>query len=46
MFFKIKVKDFIRVPPGMFNLVKREAVLENIKVTYENFVSKVSKITL
>ena len=40
MFYTVKVKDYIRVPPGMFDRTKREAVLENIKVTYENFVSK------
>ncbi len=40
MFYNIKVKDYIRVPPNMFNLTKREAVLKNIKSTYENFVSK------
>jgi DNA-directed RNA polymerase subunit E' len=40
MFYKIKVKDFIRVPPSMFNTNKAEAVLENIRATYENFVSK------
>ncbi|MEW5897210.1 MAG: DNA-directed RNA polymerase [Nanoarchaeota archaeon] len=40
MFYKIKVKDYIRVPPNMFSLTKREAVLKNIKSAYENFVSK------
>jgi DNA-directed RNA polymerase subunit E' len=40
MFYKIRVKDFIRVPPSMFNSTKKEAVLQNIRATYENFVSK------
>ena len=40
MFYKVKVKDFIRVPPRMFSLKKKEAVLENVKSTYENFISK------
>ena len=40
MFYKIKVKDHIRVPPHMFNLTKKEAVLANIKVNYENYISK------
>jgi len=40
MFYKVKVKDYIRVPPNMFHLSKKEAVLENIKSTYENRVSK------
>lgn len=40
MFYKIKVRDHIRVPPKMFTLMEKEAVLNNIKETYENFVSK------
>jgi DNA-directed RNA polymerase subunit E' len=40
MFYKVKVKDFIRVPPHMFNMKKRDAVLENVRTTYENFISK------
>ena len=40
MFYSIKVKDYVRVPPSMFNLTKKEAVLENIKTLYENYVSK------
>jgi DNA-directed RNA polymerase subunit E' len=40
MFYRIKAKDFIRVPPSMFNLNKAEAVLKNVKSTYENYISK------
>ncbi len=40
MFYRIKVKDFIRVPPNMFDRSKKEAVLENVKSTYENYISK------
>ena len=40
MFYTVKTKDFIRVPPTMFNMSKKEAVLANVKATYENFVSK------
>ncbi|PIZ50838.1 DNA-directed RNA polymerase [Candidatus Woesearchaeota archaeon CG_4_10_14_0_2_um_filter_33_13] len=40
MFYTVKAKDFIRVPPNMFNLSKRESVLENVKKTYEHFISK------
>lgn len=40
MFYKIKVKDHIRVPPSMFDLTTKEAVLKNVKSTYENFISK------
>jgi len=39
MFYRIKVKDFIRVPPNMFDRSKKEAVLENVKSTYENYIS-------
>lgn len=40
MFYRIKVKDHIRVPPEMFDKTKKEAVLANIKSSYENYVSK------
>ena len=40
MFYKVKVKDHIRVPPSMFNLGKQEALLKNIKSTYDNYISK------
>ncbi|MBT4539579.1 DNA-directed RNA polymerase [Candidatus Woesearchaeota archaeon] len=40
MFYRVKVKDHIRVPPNMFDRPEKEAVLENVKSTYESFVSK------
>lgn len=40
MFYQVKVKDYIRVPPKMFNLCRAEAVLANVKSSYENFISK------
>lgn len=40
MFYKVKVKDYIRVPPKMFSLGRRDAVLKNIETSYENFISK------
>ena len=40
MFYKVKAKDFIRVPPNMFNMSRREAVLENVKKTYDSYISK------
>ncbi|MBI4983404.1 DNA-directed RNA polymerase [Candidatus Woesearchaeota archaeon] len=40
MFYRIKARDYIRVPPHMFDLNKRESVLQNVKLTYENHVSK------
>ncbi|MBI4152792.1 DNA-directed RNA polymerase [Candidatus Woesearchaeota archaeon] len=40
MFYRVKVKDFIRVPPSMFNLSTKDAVLQNVKSSYEEYVSK------
>lgn len=40
MFYKVKAKDHIRVPPKMFNLSKKESVLANVKLTYEGYISK------
>lgn len=40
MFYKVKTKDYIRVPPNMFGLNKKESVLTNVKATYENYTSK------
>lgn len=40
MFYRVKVKDYIRVPPNMFNLSTKEAVLKNVKSTYEEYISK------
>lgn len=40
MFYRIKVRDFIRVPPDMFGLSKKVAILANVKSTYEHYISK------
>jgi len=40
MFYRVKVRDHVRVPPAMFDLDKKTAVLKNIKLSYENFISK------
>ncbi len=40
MFYKIRVRDFVRVPPSMFDLSKKEAIIKNVRESYENFVSK------
>ncbi|MBI2668737.1 DNA-directed RNA polymerase [Candidatus Woesearchaeota archaeon] len=40
MFYRVKVKDHVRVPPAMFNLPKREAVLKNIHAAYDGYISK------
>ncbi|MBD3354361.1 DNA-directed RNA polymerase [Candidatus Woesearchaeota archaeon] len=40
MFYKTKIKDYIRTPPKLFNLSKEEAVLKQIKEEYEGYISK------
>lgn len=40
MFYRVKVKDYVRVPPVMFGLSKEEAVLKNAKSGYAGFISK------
>lgn len=40
MFYKVRVKDFVRVPPSMFGLSKREAVLANVRKSYGDYISK------
>lgn len=40
MFYKIELKDHIRVPPDLFDLKVDEAVIKRIKKKYEGFISK------
>ncbi|MEK6951080.1 MAG: DNA-directed RNA polymerase [Nanoarchaeota archaeon] len=40
MFYRVKVKDYIRVPPAMFTLSKKESVLKNVKASYDGYISK------
>ncbi len=40
MFYKVDLKDHIRVPPNLFNLPLEEAVLKRIKAKYNGFISK------
>ena len=40
MFYKIELKDHIRVPPDTFNLPIEEAIVKRVKVKYEGFISK------
>ena len=40
MFYRTQIKDHIRVPPDLFNLSKKEAVLKRIKKDFEGFISK------
>ena len=40
MFYKIKIKDHIRVPPNLFNESTETAVIHRIKKKYEGHISK------
>ncbi|MBW2974401.1 DNA-directed RNA polymerase [Candidatus Woesearchaeota archaeon] len=40
MFYSTEIKDHIRVPPDLFNLDVKEAVVKRIKKKYEGFISK------
>ncbi len=40
MFYKLKLKDHIRVPPSLFEFSVEEAIISSIKKTYTNMISK------
>lgn len=40
MFYKLEIKDHIRVPPELFGLSREEAVIERVKTEYNGYVSK------
>jgi DNA-directed RNA polymerase subunit E' len=40
MFYKVQVKDFIRVPPSAFNKELQEAVVSQVKDKYSGYISK------
>ena len=40
MYCRIELKDRIRVPPNLFNLETKEAVVKSIKKKYEGYISK------
>lgn len=40
MFYKITVNDHIRVPPKVFDLSTKDAVIQRIKKKFEGFISK------
>lgn len=40
MFYKIELRDHIRVPPDIFNLPVKDAVVKRLKVKYEGFISQ------
>lgn len=39
MFYKVKIKDHIRVPPDLFEVGKEKSVIQRIKKDYEGFIS-------
>jgi DNA-directed RNA polymerase subunit E' len=40
MYYKIELKDRVRVPPSLFNLETKEAVIKSIKKKYDGYISK------
>jgi DNA-directed RNA polymerase subunit E' len=40
MFYKIELRDHIRVPPHLFGLDVNEAVIKRLKKKYDGFISK------
>ena len=40
MFYKVEIKDHIRVPPNLFSLPLEEAVTKRLKTKYSGFISK------
>ena len=40
MFYKVELRDHIRVPPNLFNLPLEDAVIKRIKTKYNGFISK------
>ena len=40
MYYKIELKDRIRVPPDLFNLEVKESVIQSIKKKYSGYISK------
>lgn len=40
MFYKMTVNDHIRVPPKVFHLSTKDAVIQRIKKKYDGFISK------
>ncbi len=40
MFYKSELKDYIRVPPRLFDMPVQEAIIQRIRKKYESYVSK------
>ncbi|MFH1590204.1 MAG: DNA-directed RNA polymerase [archaeon] len=40
MFYKVKVKDHIRIPPDKFGADLKQTIIEEIKIKFSGFISK------
>jgi len=40
MFYKLEIKDHIRIPPRMFDLPIEEAIIKSVKSEYEGYISQ------
>ncbi|KHO45740.1 MAG: DNA-directed RNA polymerase subunit E' [archaeon GW2011_AR3] len=40
MFYKVQVKDHIRVPPAYFSMEKKDSLIKRIKKKYDGYISK------
>ncbi len=40
MFYKIEVNDHIRIPPKLFGIPTKDAVMKRVRKKYEGFISK------
>ncbi|MBU89950.1 DNA-directed RNA polymerase [Candidatus Woesearchaeota archaeon] len=40
MYYKVEIKDRVRVPPNLFDLDTTEAVIKSIKRKYDGYISK------
>jgi DNA-directed RNA polymerase subunit E' len=40
MFYKLKLQDYVRVPPNLFGIDIQDAITQRLKNKYEGFISK------
>ena len=40
MFYKLEIKDHIRIPPRLFDLSREDAIIKCVKSRYEGFISR------
>jgi len=40
MFYKVKIKDFIRVPPDLFGFDREQAIVKRVRKDYEGYISQ------